>query len=345
MDEVLRRLEREVATDRARRRLVRTGRAVHRPDDRDRVRTLEDGRDERGARDEVDEAAEERLLAMDGVVPLGQVARRPASASGRRAAGPRSSYRARIRPARRRWTPSGLMRTRVRSRSAIGQGLRGREAPQGVGRWVAGLRRRAGGRWRGSVAHARRAAACGAAGRLVGRPGRRPGAPWVSRGCRPSAGSASACPPSASPVSPAAASGPSGVAGAACAGTTDDGSTGSSSSTGADAAAFRAVRGSASAPGGRTSPTSPQAGEGPPHTTVEPPPRARRAGRRRRARAPARVDGRRPARRGSPARTPVPAGAPRPAARPRPRARLGRAPRGRRPAPGARRAPHPSAWR
>ena len=75
VDEVLRGLEREVAADRARRRLVRPGRPVHRPDACDRVRALEDGRDERRARDEVDEPAEERLLAMDRVVPLGQVAR------------------------------------------------------------------------------------------------------------------------------------------------------------------------------------------------------------------------------------------------------------------------------
>ena len=49
VDEVLGGLEREVAADRARRGLVRPGRAVHRPDDGDRVRALEDRRDERRA--------------------------------------------------------------------------------------------------------------------------------------------------------------------------------------------------------------------------------------------------------------------------------------------------------
>ena len=44
MDQVLGRLEGEVAPDRAGCGLVRSGRAVHRPDDGDGVRTLEDGR-------------------------------------------------------------------------------------------------------------------------------------------------------------------------------------------------------------------------------------------------------------------------------------------------------------
>ena len=56
------------------RRLVRARRAVDRADDGDRVRALEGERDERRRRDEVDEAAEERLLAMGRVVPLGEVA-------------------------------------------------------------------------------------------------------------------------------------------------------------------------------------------------------------------------------------------------------------------------------
>ena len=56
------------------RRLVRPGRAVDRPDDGDRVRAVEGEGDERPRDDEVDEAREERLRAMGGVVPLGEVA-------------------------------------------------------------------------------------------------------------------------------------------------------------------------------------------------------------------------------------------------------------------------------
>jgi hypothetical protein len=74
MDDVLRGLEREVPADRARCRLMRTRRAVDRADDRDRVRTLESERDERRRRDEFDEPGEERLLAVGGIVPLGEVA-------------------------------------------------------------------------------------------------------------------------------------------------------------------------------------------------------------------------------------------------------------------------------
>ncbi len=54
--------------------LVRSMVGATRPHDRDRVRSLERDRDERARRDEVDEAREERLLAVDGVVPLGQLA-------------------------------------------------------------------------------------------------------------------------------------------------------------------------------------------------------------------------------------------------------------------------------
>ena len=72
VDEVLGGLEREVAADRAGRRLVRAGRAVDRAHDRDRVRPLERERDERRRDDEVDQAAEERLLAVDRVMAFGQ---------------------------------------------------------------------------------------------------------------------------------------------------------------------------------------------------------------------------------------------------------------------------------
>src|SRR5262245_60978143 len=63
--EVLLRLEREVATDRARCGFARV-RGAHEPaHDLPRVRTtLDDHRDERPARDERDEVAEERLLAV-----------------------------------------------------------------------------------------------------------------------------------------------------------------------------------------------------------------------------------------------------------------------------------------
>ena len=72
VDQVLRGLDREVAADGSRGRLVGTGRAVHRADDRDGVRSLERGRHERAGRDERDEAGEEGLVAVDRVVLLGQ---------------------------------------------------------------------------------------------------------------------------------------------------------------------------------------------------------------------------------------------------------------------------------
>ena len=56
------------------RRLVRARRAVDRPDDGDRVRPVEGQRDERRRRDEVDQPAEERLLAVRRVMALGEVA-------------------------------------------------------------------------------------------------------------------------------------------------------------------------------------------------------------------------------------------------------------------------------
>ncbi len=74
VDEVLGGLEGEVAPDRARRGLVRSGGPDHRADDRDRVRALDGEGHERARRDEVDQRAEERSLAVDRVVLLGQVA-------------------------------------------------------------------------------------------------------------------------------------------------------------------------------------------------------------------------------------------------------------------------------
>src|SRR5439155_11982232 len=74
VNEVLRGLEREVAADRPRRGLVRASRADHRPNDGDRIRPLERGGDERARGDEVDKPAEERLLAVDRVVALGEIA-------------------------------------------------------------------------------------------------------------------------------------------------------------------------------------------------------------------------------------------------------------------------------
>ena len=72
MDQVLGGLECEVAADRAHVRLVRARGAVDRADDRDRVGPIEGERDEGPRRDELDKTAEERLLAMDGVVLLGE---------------------------------------------------------------------------------------------------------------------------------------------------------------------------------------------------------------------------------------------------------------------------------
>ena len=72
VDDVLCGLQRKVAADRAGSSLVRPGRTVDGPDHGDRIRPLEGQRDERRGRDEVDEAGEERLLAMRRVVRLGQ---------------------------------------------------------------------------------------------------------------------------------------------------------------------------------------------------------------------------------------------------------------------------------
>jgi hypothetical protein len=74
VDEVLAGLHREVAADRARRRVGRAGRADHRANESDGVGTLEHHRHDRARGDELDEPAEERALAVDRVVALGQVA-------------------------------------------------------------------------------------------------------------------------------------------------------------------------------------------------------------------------------------------------------------------------------
>src|SRR5215212_5932457 len=66
-------LQRVVAADRTGRRLERVGGADHLPRRLDRLEPLEDERDERAAGDEVHELAEERALAVLGVVLLGEV--------------------------------------------------------------------------------------------------------------------------------------------------------------------------------------------------------------------------------------------------------------------------------
>ena len=86
--EVERDLDREVAADRTGRSLERIGRADHLSRRCDRALSLEHHRDQRTARDELDQLAEERLLGVLGVVALGELASRPASASARRSAGP-----------------------------------------------------------------------------------------------------------------------------------------------------------------------------------------------------------------------------------------------------------------
>src|SRR3989304_2834666 len=72
VDEVLRRLEGEVAADRAGRRLSGAGRAVDGAHDGHRVGALEHGRNEWSGADEVDQAAEERPFAMDRLGGLGR---------------------------------------------------------------------------------------------------------------------------------------------------------------------------------------------------------------------------------------------------------------------------------
>ena len=73
MDHVLADLDREVAADRAGRRLERVGGADHLAGGADRVLALQHERDDRPARDELDQLTEERLAVVLGVVLLGQV--------------------------------------------------------------------------------------------------------------------------------------------------------------------------------------------------------------------------------------------------------------------------------
>ena len=82
---------------------------------RDRALAFEHERERRPGGDEVDELAEERLLAVLGVVRLAELARLAARARAARSFRPRRSKRARISPARLRSTASGLARMRVRS--------------------------------------------------------------------------------------------------------------------------------------------------------------------------------------------------------------------------------------
>src|SRR5436190_14892998 len=70
--EVVGHRQREVAADRARRGILRIGRPHRRPDDGDRVLALDDERQGRGRRDELDQLAEEGLLAMLAVVLLAE---------------------------------------------------------------------------------------------------------------------------------------------------------------------------------------------------------------------------------------------------------------------------------
>jgi hypothetical protein len=72
VDEVLPHLDREVAAYRPRSRFERSRRTVHGSNVRNRVRPFERKGDERRGRDERDQALEERLALVDGIVALGQ---------------------------------------------------------------------------------------------------------------------------------------------------------------------------------------------------------------------------------------------------------------------------------
>src|SRR5581483_188562 len=76
VDEVVRHREREVAAQRPRLGVGRVRRADRLSRGRDRAFALEHERERRAGGDEVDELAEERLLAMLGVVRLAELARR-----------------------------------------------------------------------------------------------------------------------------------------------------------------------------------------------------------------------------------------------------------------------------
>ena len=75
MHEVRLDLEAVVSADRPGRGLERVRRADHLTRGRDRLVPLEHQRDQRPARDELDEVAEERLLGVLGVVLLGELGR------------------------------------------------------------------------------------------------------------------------------------------------------------------------------------------------------------------------------------------------------------------------------
>ena len=81
MHEVVRHREREVAADRSRGGFGRVRRAHRRPHDLDRALALEDERERRPGRDELDELAEERLLDVLGVVAARRARGRPGRAS------------------------------------------------------------------------------------------------------------------------------------------------------------------------------------------------------------------------------------------------------------------------
>ncbi len=70
MNDVLRQLERKISPDRAGCGIERIGLAHHLADGRHRARALERQRDDRTGGDEVDQLAEERALAVLGVVRL-----------------------------------------------------------------------------------------------------------------------------------------------------------------------------------------------------------------------------------------------------------------------------------
>ena len=107
VDEVVRHREREVAADRARRGVLRVRGAHRRADDRDRRLALDDERERRRRGDEGDQLAEERLLAMLGVVAArqGAVDRDELRRAQRRARGARAARRSR-RPGRARPRPA-----------------------------------------------------------------------------------------------------------------------------------------------------------------------------------------------------------------------------------------------
>ena len=112
--EVVRHREGELAAERARVGVGGVRRADRLARRGDRAFALEHERERRPRRDEVDELAEERLLAVLGVVRLAELADAVRSRAAR-SFSPRRSKRARISPARLRPTASGFARISVRS--------------------------------------------------------------------------------------------------------------------------------------------------------------------------------------------------------------------------------------